>query len=292
MNEPVKGILAIIAAAIIWGLAPLYYKLLEHIPPFELLSHRTFWSFVFFFVVLHFSRRLGELRAAMFDQSEALFILLAAFLVATNWFFFIFSIQTNQAIEASLGYFILPLVSIVFGMLVFKETLSSGQWLSVALAASAVFILTYGLGQAPWIALILSISFSLYAVLKKRLKARPMVSVTLEVLILTPISLGIIAYFHFTVGGHFGKSFGTSLLLSFSGPLTATPLILFSYAAHRATLSTVGVLQYINPSLQFLCAALVFEEPLTTWHAVAFPMIWLALIFYSGASFYRSRSDR
>ena len=111
-------------------------------------------------------------------------------------------------------------------------------------------------------------------------------------MILTPISLGIIAYSHFTVGGHFGKSFGTSFLLSFSGPLTATPLILFSYAAHRATLSTVGVLQYINPSLQFLCAALVFEEPLTTWHAVAFPMIWLALIFYSGASFYRSRSDR
>jgi chloramphenicol-sensitive protein RarD len=131
MNEPKKGILAIIAAAVIWGLAPLYYKLLEHVPPFELLSHRTFWSFIFFIVVLYYSRRLDELWAAMFDRSDAFFLLIAAFLVATNWFFFIYSIQTNQATEASLGYFILPLVSILFGMLVFKETLSSGQWLSV-----------------------------------------------------------------------------------------------------------------------------------------------------------------
>ena len=179
-------------------------------------------------------------------------------------------------------------MSIVFGILVFKETLSRGQWWSVALAASAVLVLIYGLGTAPWIAL----TFSLCAVLKKRLKARPMVSVTLEVLFLTPIALVIIAYFHYTVGGHFGQSLGTSLLLSFSGPLTAIPLILFSYAAHRATLSTVGVLQYINPSLQFLCAALVFAEPLTTWHAIAFPMIWVALIFYSGASYYRNRLDK
>ena len=292
MNEPKKGILAIIAAAVIWGLAPLYYKLLEHVPPFELLSHRTFWSFIFFIVVLYYSRRLDELWAAMFDRSEAFFLLIAAFLVAKNWFFFIYSIQANQATEASLGYFILPLVSILFAMLVFKETLSSGQWLSVALAASAVLVLTYGLGTAPWIALTLSSSFSLYAVLKKCVKARPMVSVTLEVLFLTPIALVLILYFHCTLGGHFGQSLSTSLLLSFSGPLTATPLILFSYATHRATLSTVGFLQYINPSLQFLCATLVFAEQLTTWHAIAFPMIWVALIFYSGASFYCNRSDR
>ena len=119
-----------------------------------------------------------------------------------------------------------------------------------------------------------------------------MVSVTLEVLFLTPIALVIIVYFHCTLGGHFGQSLSTSLLLSFSGPLTATPLILFSYATYRTTLSTVGFLQYINPSLQFLCATLVFAEQLTTWHAIAFPMIWVALIFYSGASFYRNRSDR
>ena len=292
MSEPAKGILAIISAAVIWGLSPLFYKFLEHIPPLELLSHRTFWSFVFFILVLYFSRRIGELRAAMCDPSQAFLILVSAFLVAINWFFFIYSIQTNQATEASLGYFMLPLVSILFGMMVFKETLSRGQWFSVALASCAVLVLTYGFGNAPWIALTLSTSFSLYAVLKKRVKARPAISVTLEVLFLMPFALVLITFFHYQFGGHFGQSITTSLLLSFSGPLTATPLILFSYGAHRATLSTVGVLQYINPSLQFLCATLVFAEPLNKWHAVAFPMIWVALIFYSSSSFYISRSDR
>ena len=144
-----------------------------------------------------------------------------------------------------------------------------------------VLILTVGLASTPWIALTLAVSFSFYAVLKKRLKVPPIISVTAEVLILIPIALLIILYFQQGQGGSFGKDLLTSFLLALSGPLTAAPLILFSYGALRVKLSTAGILQYLNPSLQFFCAAVIFLEPLTIWHMVSFPMIWTALIVYS-----------
>jgi chloramphenicol-sensitive protein RarD len=233
MSEAAKGIIAIISAAMIWGLAPLYYKMLDQVPPVELLGHRTFWSLIFFTIVLWLNGRLGELRTAIFVAKEGIAIFVASLLVATNWFLFIYSIQTGQATEASLGYFILSVVSVVFGLLIFKERLSRGQVLSIGLAGCAVLILTYGLGKGPWIALTLSTTFGLYTVLKKRLKTRPMASVTLEVLFLSPFALAIFAFYHAKIGGQFGSNLEISLLLVVSGPLTATPLILFSYAAQR-----------------------------------------------------------
>ena len=162
-----------------------------------------------------------------------------------------------------------------------KEALSKAQWTSVMLAAMAVLLLTIGLSSAPWIALILAFSFSYYAVLKKKLKISPMVSVTAEVFILTPPAVILMIYFNQGPGSSFGKDLYTSFLLALSGPLTAAPLILFTYGALRVSLSTAGILQYLNPSLQFFCAAYIFMEPLTNWHMIAFPMIWLALFIYS-----------
>ena len=290
MQDITKGILAVITAATIWGVAPLYYSLLKHVPPFELLSHRTLWSFLFFAFVLMYQKKLVEIWQAIFGSKAVKSMLMASVLIATNWFFFIRSVQTGQAIEASLGYFMMPLVSVVFGLVIFKEHLSIGQWLAVGLAALAVIVLTYGLGVPPWIALVISTSFAIYGVIKKRLTIRPTVAVTVEVLFLSPIALCILGYYHGWIGGHFGGDAWITFLLILSGPLTATPLILFSYAAHRVKLATVGILQYINPSLQFICAITILAEPLVFWHAIVFPMIWVALHLYTVVSLHAKRS--
>ena len=286
MTEVQKGVLAMVVACLIWGLSPLYYKLLVSVPPIELLSHRTIWSMVLFSLILLMQGRLQGSFKVLQDKKIAAILLIAALMIAFNWFVFIYSIQVNRATESSLGYFIFPLVSVVFGVVLFRENLSPTQISAVMLAAAAVIILTFGLGQVPWIALSVSVSFGIYGVIKKSLSIPAIVTVTLEVLLLSPIALMILYIHHASdSGGQFGQSLSVSLLLILSGLMTATPLILFSYATRRVELATVGILQYINPSLQFLCATVLFLEPLSIWHAFAFPLIWSALALYSWASF-------
>lgn len=292
MNSTTFGILAIISACVIWGFAPIYYKLLIAVPPVELLAHRTLWSFVFFYLVLFIAGRHKELWKTLFGSKSTLkIIFFSALLIAVNWLFFITAIQTNKTTEASLGYFIMPLVTVLWGLLIFKEQLSFLQKFSVFLAALAVSILTYGLGTPPWIAIILSFSFSIYAVLKKKLAVSSIISVTGEVFILAPIGFLIIFYFQSVGIGSFGNEAKISLLLFLSGPLTAAPLILFSYGTRRVNLSTAGLIQYLNPSLQFLCAAYIFLEPLTIWHWISFPIIWIALILYGWVGIKISKSE-
>lgn len=286
MSEVKKGVLAMVVACIVWGLSPLYYKLLVSVPPIELLSHRTIWSLVLFALVLFIQGRLRGALGVLGNRNIMVTLFIAALMIAFNWFVFIYSIQINRATESSLGYFIFPLVSVIFGVVLFREKLGRAQMLAVMLAAVAVLILTYGLGQAPYIALSVSVSFGIYGVIKKSLSIPAIVTVTLEVLLLSPIALMILYLHHASdSGGQFGQSLSVSLLLILSGPMTATPLILFSYATRRVALATVGILQYINPSLQFLCATVLFLEPLSLWHAIAFPLIWAALALYSWASF-------
>ena len=279
-----------VVACLVWGLSPLYYKMLVSVPPIELLSHRTLWSMVLFALILFMQGRLRGALGVLGNKNIMATLFIAALMIAFNWFVFIYSIQINRATETSLGYFIFPLVSVIFGVVLFRENLSRAQISAVLLAAFAVLILTYGLGQVPWIALSVSISFGIYGVIKKSLSIPAIVTVTLEVLLLSPIAL-MILYFYYASGsgGQFGQSASISLLLILSGPMTATPLILFSYATRRVALATVGILQYINPSLQFLCATVLFLEPLSIWHAVAFPLIWFALALYTWASFQTAR---
>lgn len=281
MTQASSGIWAMVTACVVWGLSPLYYKLLSGIPPLEILAHRTFWSLVIFFSVLMFQRRLGALKTALRRPRSALIIAVAALMISINWFMFILSIQIGHATEASLGYYLFPLVAVGIGVVAFGETLSRVQMICVAIAAFAVALLTYGLGVAPWVALILSMSFGLYGLIKKRLDIGPVVSVTAEVLLLLPFAAAVLIYTHAMGQGAFGKSLSISLLLVFSGILTAVPLILFSYATKRVRMATIGLVQYLNPTLQFLCATLVFAEPFGKWHAMAFALIWAALIVYS-----------
>ena len=292
MNEAIKGVLALVASCCIWGLSGIYYKLLAHVPPIEVLAHRTLWSFVFFAAVLAAQGRLVQIRAALRSGRSAMLIAFAAVAISTNWFVFITSIQIGKAMEASLGYYIFPLVAVVLGMIAFRERLGRAQAVAVALAAVAVVTLTAGLGVAPWISLILATSFGLYGLAKKGLDVGPVVSVTTEVLFLSPIALAVLWYLHAGGQGAFAANWRDSVLLMVSGVLTGLPLILFSYAARRVRLGTVGLVQYLNPTLQFLVATLIFREAFSHWHAVAFAMIWTALAIYSTATWRQDRAAR
>jgi len=195
---------------------------------------------------------------------------------------------------------VMPLVTVALGFVVFKERLVALQWVAVVLAVVAVAVMTIGLGVTPWISLSLAFSFALYAVVKKRLPIGPVVSVTAEVAVLAPLGLIWLLGVHLAgwqdmtgrAGGYFGTSFFDSALLILSAGFTAVPLILFSYASKRVALSTVGVLQYLNPTLQFLCAVLLFGEVLTTYHIIAFAMIWTGLALYSFGAYRRSEASR
>jgi len=281
-----------ILACLIWGFSPLYYKVLSHIPPIEILAHRTIWSFVIFAVILAGQGRLQAL-FLLFSTCKSGFVVgLAAIMISLNWFAFIFSIQAGYAVEAALGYYIFPLVAVVIGRVVFGEALTRLQWGAVGLAAVAVALLTYGLGVAPWIALVVAGSFGLYGLVKKRLTAGPVVSVTGEVAVLVPIAIAVLAVVHMRGEGHFGTAAWENTMLVFSGALTATPLILFSYATQRNRLSTVGVLQYINPTAQFFCAVVIFGEPFGFWHGLAFALIWAGLALYSVSSLSQEKARR
>lgn len=278
MRDDQKGVLAMVTACTVWGLSPLYYAQVAHVPPLEVLCYRSLWSLLFFALILGVQGRLAEVRAAMSSPRRLLIILAAACMISANWFGFIYAISTGQGLEASLGYYIFPLVAVVIGMAVFGEVLRRAQWVAVCLATVAVVTLTVGLGVAPWIALALAGTFGAYGMIKKSLDVGPVVSVTAEVLLLAPLAIAWLWFRGTGAGG--GNDLTTHVILALSGPLTASPLILFSFAAHRVRMATVGLVQFLNPTLQFTCA-IFMGGVLTMWHAIAFPMIWIALVIYS-----------
>ncbi len=283
MNDAAKGIAAMVLACTVWGLSALLYKALAHVPPLEVLAHRTLWSLVFFLVVLAVQGRLALLPGLIGSRAVWL-VALAALLVSANWFGYIWSVQNGRVMEASLGYYIFPLVAVLIGLVIFREGLALPQWLAVGLAALAVLVLTAGLGAAPWISLYLAVTFGLYGLLKRRIEAGPVVSVAGEVAMLAPVAAIWLWGLHtgnWGTGGSFGGNWADSLLLAISGVATGGPLMLFSYAMKRVRMATVGLVQYLNPTLQFALAALLFAEPVTLWHMIAFPMIWAALALYS-----------
>jgi chloramphenicol-sensitive protein RarD len=289
MTEGMKGVLAMIGACAIWGLSPLFFKLIAHVPPLEVLAHRTIWSLVALVAILGLRGHLGRIRDCLTGAGAAGLTLLAALIISTNWFAFIYAVQVGRALEASLGYYIFPLVAVLFGLAFFGDRLRVLQWIAVALAVAAVTALTLGLGVVPGISLFLAVTFAMYGALKRRLRADPIASVAAEVALLAPVALGWLGLVHGAgwtdmtgrPGGVFGQDWSSTLLLMMAGPVTAVPLWLFSYAAQRVVLPTLGLIQYMNPTLQFLCATLIFAETVTRWHALAFPVIWLGLALYS-----------
>lgn len=282
-----RGIFALLGCCTVWGLSALYYAQLSDVPPLEVLSHRSLWSLLFFGALLTVQGRAREIREALTGGRQIALILIAALLISGNWFGFIYSVANGYAVEASLGYYIFPLVAVMLGALVLGERLGRLQVAAIALAALAVTVLGLGLGVAPWIAFWLAGTFSLYGLIKKQIALGPVVSVTVEVLLIAPFALG-----YLWVYGQNDHSLGVWALLAFSGILTGVPLFLFSYAAKRVTMGTFGVVQYLNPTLQFVVAGWFLGEAVTLWHGIAFPMIWIALALYSYAIFSRDRASR
>ena len=283
MTQPVKGAIAMLLACLTWGFAPLYYSFLSHLGPEEILSHRTLWSVVTFVSVISVTgRRRETLRVLKLPKTMAL-ILLAGVMIGINWYVFIFSVGAGRVTESSLGYYIFPLVMVLLGLVVFRETLSKLQWMSVALAVIAVIVLTYGLGRAPWLAMIISFTFGIYGLLKRIIKVDSVISVTLEVVFLLPFAVAYLYWF-----GSMPDA-PTLALLMFSGLITAGPLMLMTYATQTVRMATVGLVQYLNPVLQFFCAIVLLGEVLTSWHMIAIGLIWTALVFYTVAVFKAER---
>lgn len=277
MSEPQKGIAAIFAACTIWGLSSLFYKALEHVPPLEVLGWRSIASLAFFALVLAAQGRLAAIPGAWRSRAQARQITLASLMIAINWLLFIYSVHSGRAIESAFGYYIFPLVTVLIGWGFFGERPARSEWLAIGLAATGVMILGAMLGAAPWISLTLAITFAIYGAVKKLIPLGPLVSVTAEVTLIAPLALIGIAAF----GNGLAWDGPTLALLALSGPITGIPLLLLSYGARRVRFATLGLVQYWNPSLQFLVAILLLGEPTSLAHALALPLIWLALAVYS-----------
>ncbi len=292
MSDAQRGFLSMLGACTIWGLSPIYYKALTHVPAGELLAHRSFWSLAVFAAVLAIQGRMGALKTAMGSGKAVVILIIAALMISINWGLFIVSVQIGRVTETSMGYYMFPLVAVAIGVVFLREKLSLWQWLAVGLATIAVVQLAYGVGAPPWISLILAVTFALYGLIKKNLSIGPVVSVTAEVVLIAPFAIGWLAWIHAQGQGQFGQDATTTALLAFSGVMTAFPLILFSYAAQRVNMSTLGLMQYLNPTLQFFCAVVVFGEALSQQHLIAFVLIWTALAIYSISSFRQESARR
>ncbi|WP_313135935.1 EamA family transporter RarD [Paracoccus jeotgali] len=287
-----KGFAYALAAYGSWGLLPLYMKAVAHIPPTEVIAHRVIWSLPVAAAVLIQQRRGADLRQALGRPRLLAMAALTAVLITINWLIYVWSIGNDRALEAALGYYINPLFSICLGALLLGERLSRMQLVAVALAALAVVIMTAENGSLPAVAVGLTFSWGLYAFFKRSLPLGPNQGFTLEVMLLLLPALAYLAWLHGHGGGHFGGSWSDTLLLIGCGPVTAIPLMFYANGAKLLRLSTIGVLQYITPTMIFLIAVWLFDEPFEGARRIAFPMIWAALVIYSVTLIQSARARR
>ncbi len=271
-----------LAAFLAWGLLPVYFKLVGAVPPLEVLAHRIVWSLLFLLLITLLRGRFREFTALFRDLRTQLTLMVTTCLIATNWGVFIWAIDTGRLVEASLGYFINPLFSVLLGFVFLRERLTRLQTAAVGLAVVSIVWLTVDFGELPWISLLLAVSFGFYGLLRKGVRASGIQGLTAETLMLAPVALGWMAWRRSRGELVFLESSGgLDLLLLAAGPITALPLIWFAEGARRLRLATVGILQYLAPTGQLLLAVLAFGEPFTRTHAFSFGLIWVALILYS-----------
>jgi chloramphenicol-sensitive protein RarD len=282
-GDTTQGFVTAGAAYLLWGLVlPFFMKALDHIPPVEIVAHRILWAVPAGALILVWLGRTADLKAALKKPRVIGMAAVTATVISINWGVYVYSIASNQALEASLGYYINPLISVVMGIVMLGEKPSRAQWVAISLAALAVVILTVFAGRLPWISLVLAFSFATYGYLRKTLPIGPSQGFLLEVIILTPIALALIAWFVASGQSHFltGSTFDTIMLVA-AGPVTAIPLVLFAFGAKGLRLATIGVMQYSVPTLILLIAIFVFGEPFAAPQLVAFGLIWVALGIYT-----------
>jgi len=280
-----RGFLLGVAAYAIWGLFPLYWPLLEPAGAVEILAHRVFWSLAVVIGLVLVARRTGQLRAVLRSPRSRGILTVAAVVIAVNWGTYIWAVNNDHVVEASLGYFINPLVTVLIGVLVLHERLRTAQWAALGVAAVAVLALTIEYGHPPWVSLLLAFSFGTYGLAKKKANVGAVESLTFETMVLTPVAVGYIAWLVVSGSSTFGHhGGGHALLLAGTGIVTVIPLVCFGGAATRVSLTTIGLLQYITPTVQFILGVTVFAEPMPPMRWVGFVLIWLALALFTGES--------
>ncbi|MBM7601139.1 chloramphenicol-sensitive protein RarD [Virgibacillus halotolerans] len=288
-NQEKIGIIYTIGAYILWGFLPIYWKFIDSVSPGEILANRIVWSFVFMIVIVLFTRNwhgfIKECKQIIKDKKALIGISLASILISLNWLTYIWAVNTDHVIQASLGYYINPLISILLGMIILKEKLTRNQSFSFVLAGIGVLYLTFNFGVFPWISFLLAFTFGFYGLLKKMVNVSAMFGLTIETMIVTPIALIYLAALPenaFTFGN---ITTATNLLLVGAGVATAIPLLLFASGAKQIPLAMLGFLQYIAPTIMLLLGVFLYNEAFTQAHLIAFIFIWSALIIYMLSSY-------
>jgi len=292
-SHEASGLIAGIAAFTTWGLIPIYWKLLAAVPATEILAHRFVWTTIFLSIVLSWQRRWPELIANLRSRRARIYCLTGGLAIASNWFLFIYAVNIGRVIETSLGYFMTPLMNVLFGAIFLRERLTRLQFASVLLAALGVLNLTFGYGRFPWIAVLLCVTFGLYGLLRKQSGTAAIPGLFIETILLVPFAVVFLIYLQRSgalVFGRAGRSL--SILLVSTGIVTAVPLFWFGYATRHLRLITVGFLQYLSPLGSFFLGVFLYHEPFTRGHLVTFILIWLALALFTGEAVLRWRSTR
>lgn len=285
IDQNKAGIFFGIAAYTAWGVLPLYWKLLQIIPALEILAHRILWSFIFVTLIVIFTGGWKALGSVLNNKKKLLLIFCCGFIISINWFVYIFAINTNHVIEASMGYFINPLVVVLLGVVVLKEKLSRWQLAALILAASGVLLITVQYGRIPWIALFLAATFALYGLIKKIIKIDPVAGLVLETFIVLPIALTFIINLELNGAGAMNTAPTlTIIILAGTGIITATPLFLYAKGIENTTFSMMGFLQYIAPSINLFLGVVIFKEYFSFYHFLSFCLIWAALVIFTLAN--------
>jgi len=293
-QESLPGVMYASAAFLIWGLSPIYWKVLHNIPAFEIIMHRSIWSFLFLLVILVSQKHWNEFMTTIKNRRTFLILFPTTILLGFNWLIYIWAVNNEHILQASLGYFINPLVNVLLGMVFLKERLRPLQTVSLVLAGIGVLYLTFHYGEFPWIALSLAFAFGLYGLIRKVAPVSSLVGLSIEMLFLSVPALAYIVFIDSKgTGALFQISIKIDLFLIGTAFLTAFPLLLFTLGARRLNLSTVGFLQYIAPSCMFFLGVFLYNEPLSSTQILTFILIWTALLIYStdSAMYYRLAKD-
>lgn len=287
-----NGFLLGLAAYASWGVLPLYFKLLKSVEPVAIVAHRVCWSVLVLAALITLMRGWGKVGAALATPRTAALLGLSAVLIGINWLLYVYAVNNGHILAGSLGYYLNPIASILLGRFVLKEPLSRLQWTAVALAVAGIAVLAAGALDQLWISLILCVSFATYGLVRKTVAADALTGLGVETAFLFPVALGYLMLTHVAGAPLIGPTPHVSLLLGLSGIISTVPLLLFTAAARRLPYSTMGMLQFLAPTVQFLIAVLVYGEPFTRTHAVAFAAIWGALLLYIVALVTAARRDR
>jgi chloramphenicol-sensitive protein RarD len=292
-KEDRSGLIAGIAAFGTWGLIPVYWKLFTTISASEILAHRFVWTTAFLVGLLSWQQRWPEVREATRSRPALLYCIASGLAISVNWFCFIWAVNAGRVIETSLGYFMTPLVNVLFGATFLRERLTRWQLLSVLLALIGVLNLTLGYGRFPWLAITLCVSFGLYGLLRKKSGVRPIPGLFLETTLLTPIAALYLIYLQRRGYSGFSSAGASMILLLMStGIVTGVPLVWFGHAARHLRLTTLGFLQYLSPTFSFFLGVFLYQEPFTRTHLITFTFIWIALIIFTTEAIWRWRADR